>query len=135
MRTAFRTVPVIFILCCGLLAGCAARQDPELAKLQTAQEELRVQVAEMQRASDLLASRLGQEMAGLREQLALLMETVRQTLAVLEGGVRADAERLGKAAREAAVQNLRELLRSSTLLLEKLNKELGSMGKGAQPAP
>lgn len=135
MRTVFCTIPLILALCCGLLAGCAARQDPDLAKLRTAQEELRVQVAEMQRASDLLAARLGQEMAGLREQLALLMETVRQTLAVLEGGVRADVERLGKAAREAAVQNLKELLRTSTLLLEKLNKELGSMGKGAEPAP
>ena len=135
MRTAVLAAAVILSLCSGLLVGCAARQDPELAKLQAAQDELRVQVVEMQRASDLLSARLGQEMAGLREQLALLMETVRQTLAVLEGGVRADAERLGKAAREAAVQNLKELLRSSTLLLEKLNRELGAMSKGAQPAP
>lgn len=131
MKALLSASLLVAVLGLFLLAGCAARQDSELADLRASQEELRVQVDELQKVSDRLAERLGQEMAGLREQLVLLMQSVRQALAVIEGGVRADAERMGKDAREAAVRSLKELLRTSFELLERLNKEL----EGPRPAP
>jgi len=126
MKARLSASLLVAVLGLFLLAGCAARQDSELADLRASQEELRVQVDELQKVSDRLAERLGQEMAGLREQLVLLMQSVRQALAVIEGGVRADAERMGKDAREAAVRS-----RTSSELLERLNKEL----EGPRPAP
>lgn len=135
MDNAPRRMFWAFVLLCFLLPGCAARQDPDLAKLRASQEELRVQVDELQKASELLAARLGQELAGLHEQLALLMQSVRQALAIIESGVRSDAEKLGKDAREAAVRNLKDLLRTSSELLERLNRELDALGKGGKPFP
>jgi len=135
MRSAIRSVLAAGVVVCWLAGGCAARQDPQMEGLKASQEELRVQMAELRTASDLLGERLGRELEELREQVRVLMEAVRQTLAVLEGGVRADAERLGKAAREAAISNLQELLRSSALLLERLNRELDALGRPAKAAP
>ena len=87
MKALLSASLLVAVLGLFLLAGCAARQDSELADLRASQEELRVQVDELQKVSDRLAERLGQEMAGLREQLVLLMQSVRQALAVIEGGV------------------------------------------------
>jgi len=135
METRLSASLLVIVLGLFLLAGCAARQDSELADLRASQEELRIQVDELQKVSDRLAERLGQEMAGLREQLVLLMQSMRQALAVIEGGVRADAERMGKDAREATVQSLKELLRTSSELLERLNQQLDGLGKVPKPVP
>ena len=120
------------------LLGCAAhRQDQdverEIEELRAAQETMAAQLAGLDERSARSEARIAAEVEALREQMAELAGLLRKALEGFTAEAKGDAERIGRQARESALKNLEELLKASTKLLERLNRELE--GTLAEPEP
>gem|GEM_PF-4997816 len=117
------------------LLGCAAhRQDQdverEIEELRAAQETMAAQLAGLDERSARSEARIAAEVEALREQVAELAGLLRKALEGFTAEAKGDAERIGRQARESALKNLEELLKASTKLLERLNRELeGSLAE------
>jgi ElaB/YqjD/DUF883 family membrane-anchored ribosome-binding protein len=103
-----------------------------MQRLEAEQAQLSEEVERLREETDRLRSALDDELEKLREQLSALTATMQTTLEGLKERGEERARELGEKTTEVAGDQLRELLRTATEALRRINESLGETEKARE---